>query len=449
MHKKVVILGGGESGAGAAILAKKKSYDVFLSDQNLIPDKYKAQLRLENIEFEEGTHTSDRILDADIVVKSPGIPDKAPLVAALYEKGVLVISEIEFASWFTDAKIIAITGSNGKTTTTLLTYHILKSAGLNVGLAGNIGESFALQVATRAFDYYVLEISSFQLDNIVNFKPDISVILNITPDHLDRYKYSFQNYINSKFNILKNQSKSEDFIYFSDSEVIETELLSREPDVQRFAISLKSEVQNGGYYSGGDLVTKVGGKVFSQNFDELPVKGPHNAVNSLASILVAQRVGIEDDVIKAALKTFVNAAHRLEQVEVIDEVTYVNDSKATNVDSVFYALGSFDRPIILIAGGVDKGNDYSQIKALVRQKVKGLIILTPDSEKLFNNFKDIVSRILITQDVKEAVKEAQEWAEPGDVVLLSPACASFDLFKNYEDRGDKFKEAVRSLHQKA
>ena len=445
MQKKVVILGGGESGAGAAILAKKQNYDVFLSDKSLIPAKYKAQLEEADIEFEEGTHSEERILSADIVVKSPGIPDKAPLVAALYEKGVQVISEIEFGSWFTDAKIIGITGSNGKTTTTLLTYHILKTAGLNVGLAGNIGDSFALQVATKSFDYYVLEISSFQLDNIVKFKPDISVILNITPDHLDRYKYSFQNYIDSKFNILLNQSSSDDFIYFADSEVIEKELAVRNLEVNKLGISLKEKVSEGGYYSEGNLITNIQGTKFSQVFDELPIKGPHNAVNSLAAILVAQRVGIGEDLIKAGLKSFVNAAHRLEQVAIIDEVTYVNDSKATNVDSVFYALGSFEKPIILIAGGVDKGNDYSQIEELVRQKVKGLIILTPDSEKLSTYFKDIVSQIYITQDVLQAVKKGQEWASAGDIVLLSPACASFDLFKNYEDRGEKFKEAVRSL----
>lgn len=445
MHKKVVILGGGESGAGAAILAKKQNYDVFLSDKSLIPGKYKTQLEEADIEFEEGTHSEERILAADLVVKSPGIPDKAPLVAALYEKGVQVISEIEFGSWFTEAKIIGITGSNGKTTTTLLTYHILKNAGLNVGLAGNIGDSFALQVATKSFDYYVLEISSFQLDNIIKFKPDISVILNITPDHLDRYKYSFQNYIDSKFNILKNQRSSEDFIYFANSEVIEKELAIRDLSVNKLGISLKGKLAEGGYYSEGNLVTNIEGKKFSQVFDELPIKGPHNAVNSLAAILVAQRVGIEEDLIKTGLKSFVNAAHRLEQVAIIDEVTYVNDSKATNVDSVFYALGSFEKPIILIAGGVDKGNDYSQIEELVRQKVKGLIILTPDSEKLNTYFKDIVSQIYITQDVLQAVKKGQEWANPGDIVLLSPACASFDLFKNYEDRGEKFKEAVRSL----
>ena len=445
MQKKVVILGGGESGVGAAILAKSKGFAVFLSDKAILQDRYRDVLVRENIEFEHGNHTDKRVLDADLVVKSPGIPDKAPLVAELYKKGIQVVSEIEFASWYTSARLIGITGSNGKTTTTLLTYHILKSAGLRVGLAGNIGESFAWQVAEKQFDYYVLEISSFQLDNIQHFRPDIAVLLNITPDHLDRYEYNFQNYINSKFNIIQNQTGNDTFIYFEDSEVITEELGKRDILSEKIPVSLKGPLPKGGFLLDNTLQTLNEGYSFSQPFAELPVKGPHNAINALAAILVAQTVGIDTDLIKEGLRTFVNAPHRLEQVAVLDDVTYVNDSKATNVDSVYYALGSFNQPVILIAGGVDKGNDYSQIEELVRQKVKGLIILTPDYEKLEKYFGGIVGQLYITQDVQDAVNQARAWAQPGDVVLLSPACASFDLFKNYEDRGEKFKQAVHRL----
>ncbi|CAG5008742.1 UDP-N-acetylmuramoylalanine--D-glutamate ligase [Dyadobacter sp. CECT 9275] len=445
VQKKVVILGGGESGVGAAILAKSKGFAVFLSDKAILQDKYRDILIREGIEFEHGGHTEARVMDADIVIKSPGIPDKAPLVAALYKKGVQVVSEIEFASWYTSAKLIGITGSNGKTTTTLLTYHILKTAGLNVGLAGNIGDSFAWQVAEKQFDYYVLEISSFQLDNIERFRPDVAVLLNITPDHLDRYNYQFQNYVNSKFNIIQNQTENDTFIYFEDSEVILDELVRRDVRSQRLPVSLKGPLPKGGFLADSLLQIILKDSTFSIPFADLPVKGPHNAINALAAILVAQAVGIDQESIREGLRTFVNAPHRLEQVAILDGVTYVNDSKATNVDSVYYALGSFEQPVVLIAGGVDKGNDYSQIEDLVRQKVKALIILTPDFEKLEKYFKGIVGQIYITQDIQEAVSQARAWAQPGDVVLLSPACASFDLFKNYEDRGEKFKQAVRQL----
>ena len=445
MSNKLVVLGGGESGVGAAILGISKGYDVFLSDQGQLHEKYRKELILRNISFEEGSHTESKILDADLVVKSPGIPDSAALIIALKEKGVSIISEIEFASRYTQAKLIAITGSNGKTTTTLLIYHILKNAGLNVGLAGNIGESFAWQVSEKQFDFYVLEISSFQLDNIISFRPAIAVLLNITPDHLDRYGYTFQNYVNSKFNIIRNQTHDDTFIYFDDSDVILNEFNTREIAPLKLGISINHILSKGAYLSNEQLVSNFNESEFIQDYAELPIKGPHNAINALAAILVAQSVGIDAGKIKAGLLSFINAPHRLEQVAIIKEVTYVNDSKATNVDSVFYALGSFTQPVILIAGGVDKGNDYSQIEELVRKNVRGLIILSVKFEKLRDYFKDIVPQLYITQDIQDAVNKAQEWSEPGDVVLLSPACASFDLFKNYEDRGEKFKAAVQNL----
>jgi UDP-N-acetylmuramoylalanine--D-glutamate ligase len=445
VQKRVVILGGGESGTGAAILAKSKGFDVFLSDRGQLNQKYIDILNRENIQFEQGTHSEEIILACEMVVKSPGIPDTVPLVVALKEKGIPVISEIEFASRYTNAKLIAITGSNGKTTTTLLTYHLLKNAGLNVGLAGNIGDSFAWQVAEKQFDYYVLEISSFQLDNIQHFHPQIAVLLNITPDHLDRYGYDFQNYINSKFNIIQNQTAEDHFIFFEDSDVIMSELAKRNVPAEQVKVSIKNKISDGAYLENNKLIANIGANAFEQAFDELPVKGPHNAINAMAAIAVAQLVGVDSDKIREGLMSFSNAPHRLEEVEVINGVTYVNDSKATNVDSVFYALGSFEKPVVLIAGGVDKGNDYSQIETLVRNKVKALIVLSKDFEKLERYFSGIVPQIYKTQDVQDAVNKAQEWSVPGDVVLLSPACASFDLFKNYEDRGEKFKAAVRNL----
>jgi len=445
VQQKVVILGGGESGVGAAILAKSKGFEVFLSDKGKLHKKYIEELEKEGIAFEQEQHTTDKILEANLIIKSPGIPDTVPLILALKKKHIPVISEIEFAAGFTNARIVAITGSNGKTTTTLLIYHLLKSAGLKVGLAGNIGDSFAWQVATQQHDFYVLEISSFQLDNIVSFHPEISVLLNITPDHLDRYGYDFQNYIDSKFKIIQNQTAEDYFVYFTDSEVIKTELAKRKPQVRGVEISLNSKPTKGAHFSNGVLVADILGKAFKENFENLPLKGPHNAINAMAAISVAQLLGIDHAKISEGLKSFKNAPHRLEIVEVIDGVTYVNDSKATNVDSVFYALGSFSQPVILIAGGVDKGNDYSQIEELVRNKVKGLIVLGKDPRKLVSYFSEIVPVIFETESIQEAVNKAGEWAVNQDIVLLSPACASFDLFKNYEDRGDQFKAAVRNL----
>jgi UDP-N-acetylmuramoylalanine--D-glutamate ligase len=447
VSNKLVILGGGESGVGAAILGQSKGYDVFLSDGGKIQEKYRQELVDRNISFEDEQHTQSLILDAALVVKSPGITDTSPLVVALAERNIPIVSEIEFASRYTDAKLVAITGSNGKTTTTLLTYHLFKQAGYNVGLAGNIGESFAWQVAEKNFDYYILEISSFQLDNIDSFRPDVAVLLNITPDHLDRYGYSFQNYTDSKFNIVRNQKAEDHFIYFEDSEVIAKELADRIIPSQKLAVSLTHAVAHGMRLNGDELISNYKNSTFTQNYPALPIKGPHNAVNAMAAILAAQVAGIEDSKIAEALHTFENAPHRLEKVAEIAGVTYINDSKATNVDSVFYALGSFSEPIVLIAGGVDKGNDYSQIEELVKAKVKGLVILSTKHEKLKDYFEEIVPRIHISQDVNDAVRQAQQWAVSGDIVLLSPACASFDLFRNYEDRGNKFKEAVGNLIQ--
>ncbi len=438
-------MGGGESGVGAAILGKSKGFDVFLSDRNQLQDKYREELIIRNIAFEEGKHTESNILEADLIVKSPGIPDTVPLIIGLKNKGIPVISEIEFASRYTTAKLIAITGSNGKTTTTLLAYHLLVTAGLSVGLAGNIGESFAWQVAEKQFDYYVLEVSSFQLDNIIDFRPDIAVLLNITPDHLDRYGYSFQNYVDSKFNIIRNQTEHDNFIFFDDSEIILEEFKKREIKASKWGISIDHVLKEGAYLNKQNLVSDCRGLSFIQDYSELPIKGPHNAINAMAAILIAQLSNVNPVKIKAGLLSFTNAPHRLEQVAVLNQVTYVNDSKATNVDSVFYALGSFSQPVILIAGGVDKGNDYTQIEQLVREKVKGLIILSIKYEKLREFFYDIVPQLYVTQDIQDAVNKAQEWSKAGDIVLLSPACASFDLFKNYEDRGDKFKTAVRNL----
>jgi UDP-N-acetylmuramoylalanine--D-glutamate ligase len=442
---KIVVLGGGESGVGAALLAQAKGFDVFLSDKGLLSEEYREILQTHKIPFEEGQHTEERILTADEVIKSPGIPDKVPLVRKLYAQGTPVISEIEFASRYTTAKKIAITGSNGKTTTTLLTYHLLKSAGVNVGLAGNIGESFAKQVINDTYNWFVLELSSFQLDNLYNFKADIGVLLNITPDHLDRYEYTFQNYVNSKFRLLQNMQPADDFIYFIDNEAISLELEKKSFNVNHLPISFSKKEKNGGFFHDGILHLTYHPRTFDIRADELPLKGPHNAINAMAATLAAMAVGLTDEQIRSGLLTFQNAAHRLEPVAEINGIQFINDSKATNVDSVFYALNSYDTPIIWIAGGLDKGNDYTQIESLVRHKVKALICLGKDNSKLLSFFTPIVPIVIETQDVKEAVQCALSLGKSGDIALLSPACASFDLFKNYEDRGDLFKATVRSF----
>lgn len=443
--KKIAILGGGESGVGAALLAKAKGFNVFLSDKGVLSDKYKEILTQNNIPFEEGKHTEEQILNADEVVKSPGIPDKVALVQKLKSLRIPIISEIELASRYTKAKIIAITGSNGKTTTTLLTYHLLKNAGLNVGLAGNIGDSFAKQVIDDTLDYFVLELSSFQLDNCFDFKADIAILLNITPDHLDRYNYEFQNYIDSKFRILQNMTPSDNFIFYQESEALANELTKKTFPVNYLPVSLQEKVAQGGSLQNEKLEVTYQENHFSFALEDLPIKGSHNAINAMSAILVAKVLGIENDKITEGLKSFKSVEHRLEPCGEVGGVKFVNDSKATNVDSVFYALGSFNDPIVLIMGGVDKGNDYSQIEALVEQKVKALICMGTDNQKLLDYFGKKVPLIFSVDSMQKAVTLGQEVATEGDVVLLSPACASFDLFKNYEDRGRQFKAAVSAL----
>lgn len=442
---KIVILGGGESGVGAARLAQAKGYEVFLSDRQMLKEQYRAILQAAGIPFEEGGHTEDRILDASEVIKSPGIPATVPLVAKLRAQGTPVISEIEFAARYTRAKLIGITGSNGKTTTTLLTYHLLRTAGLNVGLAGNIGDSFAAQVVDDAFNYFVLELSSFQLDDMYDTHLDVRVLLNITPDHLDRYEYDFQKYVASKFRILRNAQPTDYLIYFAESQPIADELANRNDAVHRLPVSLETSVVPGGYLSDGCLRAQINGRTFTMPQAETPLRGPHNAINMLAAVLAAQAVGVPNDALAQGLQTFQNAAHRMEPAGTVEGVAFINDSKATNVDSVFYALSSMTAPIVWIAGGLDKGNDYGQIADLVRQRVKALICLGVDNHKLVAYFNGLIPVIEETQDVRAAVARGLALADAGDTVLLSPACASFDLFKNYEDRGNQFKAAVQNL----
>lgn len=444
MKEKIVILGAGESGTGAALLAKAKGYDVFVSDSGAVKDKYKAELNAAGIAFEEGQHSGEKILDAKILIKSPGIPDKAPIMQQAASLNIPVIDEIEFAFRHTDAKIIAITGTNGKTTTTLLAYHLMKEAGFNVGLAGNVGFSMARQVASKTFDWYVLEISSFQLDGTETFKPEIGILLNITPDHLDRYDYTMQNYVNSKFQLIENMTRQEYFIYYADDTVIGQEIRTRSVVPQQIPVSLRSDADAGVKYDGGKMTFGLKEK-FSIDQSGTTLKGPHNLINTMAAVSAVYLAGAPLEAIRAGLKTFVNAPHRLESVGVINGVEFVNDSKATNVDSVVYALGSYDRPLVWIAGGIDKGNDYSIIRDAVKQKVRALICLGKDNEKLKKAFGDTVPVIKETQNVKELVSMALEVAKEGDVVLLSPACASFDLFRNYEDRGDQFRSAVKEF----
>lgn len=442
---KLVILGGGESGVGAALLGQARGYSVFLSDRGPLKESYRTTLQQAGIAFEEQQHTESLILDADEVIKSPGIPSTVSLVQKLRAQGTPVISEIEFAARYTKARLIGITGSNGKTTTTLLTYHLLKTAGFNVGLAGNVGDSFAEQVIQDTFDYYVLELSSFQLDDMYQTHLDVRVLLNITPDHLDRYDYNFDNYVAAKFRILQNARPDDTFIYFAESQPIRDELDRRNPIVKRLPISLETTPTPGGYWHQGQLVATTGERVFSMNQADTTLRGPHNAINSLAAVLAAQAVGAANAAIAEGLRTFSNAAHRMEPAGTINGVQFINDSKATNVDSVFYALSSMNTPVIWIAGGQDKGNDYGQLDQVVRQKVKALICLGVDNHKLVDYFGDKVPMLYETQRIADAVSKGLSLAEPGDVVLLSPACASFDLFKNYEDRGNQFKAAVEAL----
>ena len=443
-YKRLVVLGSGESGVGAAVLGKVKDYDVFVSDFGTIAQKYKDVLLKENILFEETKHTKEQILNADVVVKSPGIPDSTLLVVELKEKGITVISEIEFASWFTKAKLIGITGSNGKTTTTSLLYHILKNAGLNVGVGGNIGDSFALQVAKCDYDYYVLELSSFQLDGIESLKLDVSILLNITPDHLDRYEYSLDKYIDSKFQIIKNIDENTVFIYSNDDENIVNRLPLVTLPISSYSFSINELGSEFARVKDSEIIIDINNPL-RISVDSTSLKGKHNSYNIMASVTAASVLGIQESQILTAVETFQPIEHRMERVVVLNDVEYINDSKATNVDSTFYALDSIEDNVIWIAGGVDKGNDYSQLIPLVISKVHGMICLGKDNQKLHATFGGFVKRIENAKNADEAVKKASAMAGKGFTVLLSPACASFDLFKNYEDRGLKFKQAITKL----
>ncbi|HLV38070.1 UDP-N-acetylmuramoyl-L-alanine--D-glutamate ligase [Xanthomarina sp.] len=442
--KRLVILGGGESGVGTALLGKSKDFDVFVSDKGKIKEKYKEVLIHNEIEWEEGAHSESRILKADLVMKSPGIPDKAPLVKQIREKGISIVSEIEFAARYTQATIIGITGSNGKTTTACLTHHILKQE-LEVGLAGNIGDSFAKQVLEKDYPNYVLEISSFQLDDIVDFKPHIAIITNITPDHLDRYDYQFENYIASKFRIVLNQTKEDYLIYDADDPVI-LEWLEKHPIQSKLLpFSLVKKIENGAYYSNNKITITIDNNQIDMSTRDLTLEGKHNIKNAMAASTVAQLLRIRKQTIRESLENFHGVEHRLEQVLKINKVQYINDSKATNVNATYYALESMDAPTVWIVGGEDKGNNYQELYQFVNEKVKAIICLGVDNEKLLENFSSMVDVIIETQYMSEAVKIAYKLAEAGDNVLLSPACASFDLFENYEDRGRQFKQAVRNL----
>lgn len=444
-QKRIVVLGAGESGAGAAVLAKVKGFDVFVSDMSKIGDKYKELLNRYEIAWEEGAHTEALILNADEVVKSPGIPDKAPIIQALKRKAIPIISEIEFAGRYTQAKMICITGSNGKTTTTLLTYHILKDAGLNVGLAGNVGKSLALQVATENFDYYVIELSSFQLDNMYDFKANIAVLLNITPDHLDRYDYKMENYVDAKFRITQNQTGTDAFIYWNDDPVIARKLGEMHLQSQCYPFSEEHEEGAKAYTDNHELIIETPDGVFTMNEDDLSLHGRHNLYNSMAAGISARLLDIRKEDIRKALSNFESVEHRLEPVATVRGVQFINDSKATNVNSCWYALESMKTKVVLILGGKDKGNDYSEIEQLVKDKVSAIVCMGVDNTKLHAFFDDKVASICDAGSMKEAVDKAFAAAKPGETVLLSPCCASFDLFKSYEDRGCQFKDCVKAL----
>lgn len=448
--KKLVVLGGGESGVGAAILGKDKGMEVFLSDMGKVSTRYAAQLNAEGIEWEEGKHTAERILQADYVVKSPGIPPTAPMVKAVVEKGIPVISEIEFAGWFTDAKMVCITGSNGKTTTTMLTYHILRDAGINVGLAGNVGRSLALQVSREPHDVYVIELSSFQLENMYQFKANVAVMLNITPDHMDRYDYQMQNYVNAKFRILNNLTPQDAFIFWQDDPVINRQLEQVATEARMYPFAENKEENTAAYISeDNNIVFNTPETSLTMPRAELSLNGLHNLYNSMAAGLSACLLNIKKDDIRHALSNFEGVEHRLEFVADINGVRWINDSKATNVNSCWYALESMpcspEPSVVLILGGKDKGNDYSEILPLVEKKVKAIVCMGKDNAKLLDFFGDKVSTIVDTHSLDEAVSACQNLASAGDTVLLSPCCASFDLFTSYENRGDLFKEAVKKL----
>ena len=443
--KRLVILGGGESGVGTAILGKQKGWEVFLSDKGSLKPHYRETLNKEGIQWEEGTHTEEKILSADVIMKSPGIPDKAPIIKKAHEKGIAVISEIEFASQYTDSLIVGITGSNGKTTTTLLTYHIFKEAGLQVGLGGNIGYSFAELVATENPPYYVLEISSFQLDGIEHFAPHIAVLLNITPDHLDRYDYKFENYINSKFRIAMNQTENDYLIYDTDDEVITQWLSTHTIKSKLIPFSIEKELPQGAFLKDNKIYIMLENQTTEIDVEEISLRGKHNIKNTMAASVAARLVNIRNNSLRESLKGFNGAPPPLEEVKVVDGVTYVNDSKATNVNSVFYALDTIKTPIVWIVGGQDKGNDYNSLLPYVHEKVRAIVCLGVDNTPIIQSFHNTIGTLVETRSMDEAVKLAQGFAQEGDTVLLSPACASFDLFKNYEERGDLFKAAVQKL----
>ena len=444
---RIVVLGGAESGVGAAVLAKVKGFDVFLSDNGKIKDEYRALLDNWQIAYEEGGHTEEKVMNADEVVKSPGIPETAPMVRRLRDKGTHIISEIEFAARYDSAKKICITGSNGKTTTTSIIYYLLKEAGLNVGLGGNIGKSYALQVATEKHDYYVLEISSFQLDGCYDFRPDIAIITNITPDHLDRYDYNMENYVRSKFRITRNLRPEDCFIFDSDDKITIDHLSKIVLQAKMLPMSQTRKLEQGAYLDGQKIVLKYGEDESELYLSELALGGKHNIYNSMAAALAAKAAGIRNDVIRDSLRTFQPIEHRLEPVLSVKDVLYINDSKATNVDAAWYALDCQTKPVVWIVGGTDKGNDYEVLKPLVREKVRAIVCLGIDNKKIHEAFEPIVGtdKIVDTLSAEEAVRASAAFAQAGDVVLLSPCCASFDLFTCYEDRGEKFKDAVRNL----
>ena len=442
--KIVVILGAGESGVGAAILAQVKGANVFVSDFGTIKPSFQQELNEYELEWEQGTHTMERILAADLVVKSPGIPEKTPVMKALREKGIKVVSEIELASYYTTAKKVCITGSNGKTTTTMMIHHILKKAGLNVGLAGNVGYSFAKQVALENKDIYVLELSSFQLDDMEDFKAEIAILTNITPDHLDRYEYNMQLYVDSKFRILQNQTAADYFIYNADDTIIQTEIGKRTIAAQLIPFSLTQVFEVGGFIENKQLIINFNNQ-FTMSIHDLALRGKHNTQNSLASGLAGRILDIRKDVVRESLQDFVNVEHRLEFVAKVCGIEFINDSKATNVNATWFALESMESPTVWIVGGVDKGNDYTELTDLVKEKVKAIICLGKDNQKIIEAFTGVVENIVEASSAMEAVAYGYRLASKDEVVLLSPACASFDLFENYEDRGNKFKDAVRSL----
>jgi UDP-N-acetylmuramoylalanine--D-glutamate ligase len=442
---RLVILGGGESGVGTAILGKKKGYEVFVSDFGKIKGNYKEILLLNGISWEEEKHTEELILNAAVVMKSPGIPDKSPIVKKLQERGIPVISEIEFAAPFTNATIIGITGSNGKTTTTMLTHHLLKSAGLNVGLGGNIGKSFAWQIADNKYDSYVLELSSFQLDGIIDFKPHIAIITNISPDHLDRYEYKYENYIDSKFRITMNQTEDDYLIYDADDEAICNWFKTHTTKAKLIPFSLTKIFSEGAYIKNNKMEIKISQEEFTMDTEHIALEGKHNMKNAMAATSVAKLMQIRKATIRESLSNFQGVEHRLEKVLKIQNVQYINDSKATNVNATFFALDSMNTPTVWIVGGVDKGNDYNELMSLVREKVKAIICLGVDNKKIIDVFGNVVDMMIEVDNMNDAVRMAQRLTEKGDSVLLSPACASFDLFENYEDRGNQFKQAVKNL----